>query len=195
MFEAKNYENLIGLPGFSERLLRNHFTLYEAYVTNANKIMETIAGFQIDEKMATLEYAELKRRFGWEYDGMRLHELYFENIAKEKCVIDQDSQLYNKITEDFGSFDNFIKQFMATGAMRGIGWVVLYFDTKADKLIIAWINEHDTGHLAGCAPILVMDVFEHAFMIDYETKKASYIEAFMKVACWSVASDRFAEAK
>lgn len=195
MFQPKKYESLIGLPGFSEKMLRNHFVLYEAYVSNANKILENIAELQIDEKMATPEFAELKRRFGWEYDGIRLHELYFENMMKGNGEPDSNTKIYKKITEDFGSFNNFAKQFMATGAMRGIGWVVLYYDTKSDKLIIAWIDEHDCGHLVGCVPILVMDVFEHAFMTDYETKKALYIEAFMKVACWHVADKRFGKAR
>jgi Fe-Mn family superoxide dismutase len=99
--------------------------------------------------------------------------------------------LFKKIVEDFGSWENWEKNFMATGAMRGIGWAILYFDNQANKLLNVWINEHDTGHLAGCVPILVMDVFEHAYMTDYETKKPEYIGAFMKNICWHVASSRF----
>lgn len=195
MYEAKKYDDLMGLEGFNDELLANHFTLYQGYVTNVNKQLETLANLQIDEKMATPEFAEIKRRFGWEFDGMRLHEYYFENMMKGAEPLEKESELFKKITEDFGSFENWEKNFKATGAMRGIGWVILYYDQQANKLINVWINEHDTGHLAGCVPILVMDVFEHAYMVQYGLKKPDYIEAFMKAICWHVASARFMEAK
>jgi superoxide dismutase, Fe-Mn family len=187
MYEPKKFKNLIGLEGFSEKMLKNHFTLYEGYVTNTNKLVELL---NVQEP-GTPGYAELKRRFGWEFDGMRLHELYFENMLKDASQLEKDSELGKKITEDFGSIENWEKQFKAVAAMRGIGWVILYYDQQAGKLFNVWINEHDKGHLTGCVPILVMDVFEHAYMTDYEIKKADYIEAFMKVVCWPVASARF----
>lgn len=195
MYEAKKYDDLLGLEGFSDELLTNHFTLYQGYVTNVNKQLETLANLQIDEKMATPEFAEIKRRFGWEFDGMRLHEYYFENMMKGGSELEKDSPLLQKIVEDFGSYENWEKNFRAIGAMRGIGWVILYYDQQTNKLINVWINEHDTGHLAGCVPILVMDVFEHAYMVQYGLKKPDYIEAFFKVLCWHVANARFMEAK
>lgn len=195
MYEPKKYDDLLGLEGFSDELLTNHFTLYQGYVTNTNKALESLANLQIDEKMATPEFAEIKRRFGWEFDGMRLHEYYFENMMKGGSELEKDSQLLQKIVEDFGSYENWEKNFKATGSMRGIGWVILYYDQQANKLINVWINEHDTGHLAGCVPILVMDVFEHAYMVQYGLKKPDYIEAFFKVICWHVVSARFMETK
>lgn len=195
MYEARKFEDLIGLEGFSEKLLRNHFTLYEGYVANVNKVSDALAALEKENKMATPEYAELKRRFGWEFDGMRLHELYFENMMRGGSKLESEMLLAKKIVEDLGSVENWEKQFRATAAMRGIGWVVLYYDQEGDKLFNAWINEHDGGHLAGCTPILVMDVFEHAYMTDYEIKKADYINAFMNVICFHVASGRFAQAK
>lgn len=191
MYEAKNYEDLLGLNGFSDELLKNHFTLYQGYVTNTNKALETLASLQIDDKMAAPEFAEVKRRLSWEFDGMRLHEYYFENMMKGAQPLDKNSDLYKKIEKDFGSYENWEKNFKATGAMRGIGWVILYYDKQEDKLLNVWINEHDGGHLAGCQPILVMDVFEHAYMVQYGLKKPDYIEVFMKNICWHVASSRF----
>jgi Fe-Mn family superoxide dismutase len=188
-YTAKDYSKLIGLPGFSETLLKNHFTLYQGYVTNTNKVLDILGLMAKDGKTATPEYAELKRRLGWEFNGMRLHELYFENLGG-KAALDPGGKLARRIVEQFGDIESWEKDFRATGAMRGIGWVVLYEDTTNGRLINFWINEHDVSHPAGCAPLLVMDVFEHAFMIDYGLKRADYIEAFFKAIDWAAVGTR-----
>jgi len=178
-YEAKNYEHLIGMPGFSETLLRNHFTLYQGYVTNTNKLLELLAQMAKDGKIGTPEYAELKRRMGFEWDGMRLHEYYFQNLGG-KGDLAQSSRFRDRVAAVFGSYEAWEADFRGTGAMRGIGWAILYQDGASGALINQWINEHQNNHLAGCAPILVMDVFEHAFMLDYGLKRADYIEAFFR---------------
>jgi Fe-Mn family superoxide dismutase len=188
-YEAKDYGNLIGMEGFSETLLNNHFTLYKGYVTNTNKVLETLAAMLKEGKAGTPEYAELKRRFGWEFNGMRLHEYYFDNLGG-KAPLDKSGKLGKKLAENFGSYEDWEKDFKATGAMRGIGWTILYQDNIGGRLFNQWINEHDVGHPAGCAPILVLDVFEHAFMIDYGLKRADYIEAFFKNINWAAAEGR-----
>jgi Fe-Mn family superoxide dismutase len=185
-YEAKNFESLLGTKGLSDQLLKNHFTLYQGYVTNTNKVSDALAAMAKDGKTATPEYAELKRRFGWEFNGMRLHEYYFENIVKDGKAIDKNSNLYKKIVSEFGSYENWEKDFKATGAMRGIGWVILYYDPLEGRLFNTWINEHDVGHLCGAMPLIIMDVFEHAYMIEYRLKKADYIEAFFKAIDWTV---------
>lgn len=190
-YNANDYANLIGIEGLSDALLNNHFTLYQGYVSNTNKLLDVINQMENDDKTASPEYAELKRRFGWEWNGMRLHELYFKNLAKESEAINQSSTLYQKITSQFGSFEAWEKSFRATGAMRGVGWAILYYDDTNDLLINQWINEHDSAHLAGLKPILVMDVFEHAFMLDYGTKRADYINVFMSHINWPVVTSRF----
>ncbi len=186
-YAAKDYAKLIGMPGFSEALLKNHFTLYQGYVTNTNKVLDTLDQLAKDGKAATPEFAELKRRLGWEFNGMRLHEYYFENLGGGGT---KDGKAGKKIAESFGSYEAWEKDFRATGAMRGIGWVVLYQDTAANRLINFWINEHDVSHPAGCVPLLIMDVFEHAFMLDYGLKRADYIEAFFKNINWEAAEKR-----
>lgn len=191
LYKLKNYDALLGISGLSENLLKNHFTLYQGYVTNTNKLLESLATFLHEGKMATPEYSELKRRFGWEFNGMRLHEYYFENMVKGGGNLDKNSTLFGEIGTQFGSFENWEKDFKATGTMRGIGWVVLYFDQKMDRLLNIWVNEHDVGHLSGATPILIMDVFEHAYMLDYGLKKADYIEAFFKAIDWEVTKKRF----
>jgi Fe-Mn family superoxide dismutase len=188
-YTAKDYSKVIGMEGFSETLLKNHFTLYQGYVTNTNKVMDILSQMLKDDKTGTPEFAELKRRLGWEFNGMRLHEYYFENLGG-KTPLDKNGHLSKKIAEDFVTYEAWEKDFKATGAMRGIGWVVLYQDITNGKLINFWINEHDVSHPAGCNPILIMDVFEHAFMLDYGLKKADYIGAFFKNINWAIVEAR-----
>jgi Fe-Mn family superoxide dismutase len=185
-YEPKNFDNLLGTKGLSDQMLKNHFTLYQGYVTNTNKVSDALNTMLKEGKTTTPEYAELRRRFGWEWNGMRLHELYFGNIVKGGKPIDKNTNLYKKIVADFGSYENWEKDFKATGAMRGIGWVILYYDTWGDRLFNAWINEHDVGHLCAATPLIVMDVFEHAYMVDYGLKKADYIDAFFKAIDWTI---------
>jgi len=188
-YTAKDYSSLIGMKDFSETLLNNHFTLYQGYVTNTNKLLDTLATMLRDDKAGTPEYAELKRRMGFEFNGMRLHEYYFENLGG-KGALDKSGKLGKKLAEEFGSYEDWEKDFRATAAMRGIGWTILYQDNLTGRLINQWINEHETGHPAGCTPILVLDVFEHAFMIDYGLKRADYIAAFFNNINWSAAEAR-----
>jgi Fe-Mn family superoxide dismutase len=183
-YNAKDYNRLLGMEGFSDTLLKNHFTLYQGYVTNTNKLTDALSQLLKEGKTGTPEYAELKRRLGWEFNGMRLHEYYFENLGG-KGGISKTGKLYQKLVESFGSYEAWEKDFKATGSMRGIGWAVLYQDVLSGNFINFWINEHDVGHPSGGMPILIMDVFEHAFMIDYGLKRADYIEAFFKNINWA----------
>ncbi|MFH1315565.1 MAG: hypothetical protein ABIH67_04170, partial [Candidatus Uhrbacteria bacterium] len=89
-YQTKNFSHLLGLPGFSDTMLQNHLTLYEGYVANTNKMIEKIIKLHNDNQMNDPEFAELKRRFGWEFNGMRLHELYFENLTKNTTEPDMD---------------------------------------------------------------------------------------------------------
>jgi Fe-Mn family superoxide dismutase len=189
MYEAKDYSKLIGMKGFSEILLKNHFTLYNGYVTNCNKLLEALMKMFEEDKIGIVEFAELKRRLGWEWNGMRLHELYFENLGGNG-IFPQEGRLSKLINEQFGSYENWKKEFISIGLMRGIGWVILYQDVHTSKLINFWINEHDVGHPAGGNPLLVMDVFEHAYMIDYGLKKKDYIEAFFDNINWNEVEKR-----
>jgi len=193
-YEAKDFSAVLGMDGFSETLLKNHFTLYQGYVANTNKVADALALMAKEGKHGTPEYAELKRRFGWEWNGMRLHELYFGNMAKGGTKADAAPKLAKAIASEFGSLDAWEKDFRSSGAMRGIGWVVLYYDTAGKRLFNCWINEHDAGHPAGAVPMLVMDVFEHAYMTDYGIKRADYISAFFRCINWKEAEARYAAA-
>ncbi len=186
-YQAKDYSNLIGMDGFGETLLNNHFTLYKGYVANTNKIHELLSSKAKDA--TNPEYAELKRRFGFEFNGMRLHEYYFENLGG-KAPLDKLGTLAKKLADACGNSDAWEQDFRATGAMRGIGWTILYQDNVTGWLFNQWINEHEVGHLAGGRPILVMDVFEHAFMTDYGLKRADYIASFFRNIDWKVVENR-----
>jgi Fe-Mn family superoxide dismutase len=188
-YQAKDYTGLIGMEGFSQTLLNNHFTLYQGYVTNTNKLSDLLMAMPKEDKAGGPEYSELKRRFGFEFNGMRLHEYYFENLGG-KTPPEKSGALAKKLADAYGSYDAWEKDFRATGMMRGIGWVILYQDNVTGGLFNQWINEHEVGHLAGCRPILVMDVFEHAFMTDYGLKRADYIAAFFKNINWKVVEGR-----
>ncbi len=191
---VKDFSSLLGVKGLSENLLKAHFALYQGYVANTNKLLEKITAISETGDIAAPEFSEIKRRFGWEWNGMRLHELYFENLSKNHSPFDENSLIAEKTAENFNSRENWKKNFIATAAMRGIGWVIVFYDPTAKKLLNAWINEHDTGHLAGAIPILIMDVFEHAYLADYGIKRADYIKAFFDIIDWNVVNKRLSAA-
>lgn len=192
-YEATNFDNLLGTKGFSDKLLQAHFKLYQGYVANTNKVAELLADMAKSGKIGTPAYAELKRRFGWEFNGMRLHELYFGNLTKEPSAVNKKSAFMKQLEQDFGSFPEWEADFKGTGALRGIGWVILAYDPLGKKLFNTWINEHDVGHLAGAVPLLVMDVFEHAFVMDYDMNRGEYINAFFEAINWAAVEARFKE--
>lgn len=188
-YAAQDFSKLLEMKDFSETLLQNHFTLYQGYVTNTNKLLESLDAMLKEGNASRPEYAEMKRRLGWEFNGMRLHELYFGNLGGTGTP-EQGSALSEKLAASFGSRESWEADFRATGAMRGIGWVGLYQDKTNGRLMNFWINEHDAGHPAGCTPLLIMDVFEHAFMLDFGLKRAVYIDAFFANIDWTTVASR-----
>lgn len=191
-YSAKDYRHLLGMPGFSDALLENHFALYEGYVKHTNKELETFSRLEKEGKADTLEYQETKRHFGWEYDGLRLHEYYFDNLGGNG-----DSSLApglrGLLESQYGSYEQWERAFRATGSVRGIGWAILYQDNLTGRLLNFWINEHDKGHAAGGNPILVMDAWEHAYMLDYGVQRAPYIDAFFRNIDWPKVQARSVE--
>ncbi len=190
---AKDYSYLFGMPGFSDALLKLHFQLYQGYVKNANLLISRLKELELQDRDLTYDYGALKRRFGWEWDGMRLHEFYFDNLGGSD-PLDKSAPLYQRISKDFGSFDAWKKSFTSTGMMRGIGWVILYRDPQTGRLFNVWINEHDLGHLAGGEPLLVMDVFEHAYITQYGLDRGKYLSAFLDNVDWAKVSKRYNDA-
>lgn len=189
-YEAKDFHHLLGMEGFSDALLRNHFELYQGYVKNANALLSEFEAIGRENRRGTPAFAELRRRFGWEWNGMRLHELYFGNLSKSPAALPEGSRLSRLLAEQFGGIEGWTREVEAMGGVRGIGWVVTSYDAATGRLLNVWINEHDQGHLAGAVPIVVMDVFEHAYMIDYGVKKADYVRAFLRHLDWGAAAAR-----
>jgi Fe-Mn family superoxide dismutase len=191
-YVAKDYTYLFGMPGFNDALLKMHFQLYQGYVKNTNLLLARMRELELQDKDLSYDYGALKRRLGWEFDGMRLHELYFENLGGDE-PLDKSSELYQRLEKDFGSYEGWKKNFTAVGLMRGIGWAILYRDPMTGRLINTWINEHDLGHLAGGDPIVVMDVFEHAYITQYGLDKGKYISAFFDNVKWDKVDKRYSE--
>lgn len=190
LYSAKDFSRLLGTPGFSDALLTQHFELYSGYVKNANALHDELHA-TAPAKPPTPTWSELKRRFGWEWNGMRLHEVYFGNLTKRPSKVEKSDALLTQISRDFGSHDAWEKEFRATGSLRGSGWAALVWDAEARRLFNVWVDEHDRGHLAGSAVLLLMDAFEHAYMADYGTKRGEYIDAFLAAADWGAAARRF----
>lgn len=189
-YAVKDYQHLLKMQGFTPALLEMHFKLYAGYVKNTNDLLSKLASMDA----GSYEYGALKRRVGWEFDGMRLHELYFDTLGGDGKP-DVKSPLYTALAAQFGSYEAWKKDFIATGMMRGIGWAILYQDPANGKLINVWINEHDVGHLATSAPLLVMDVFEHAYMPQFGLDRAKYIDVLFSNLNWNAAAQRYAGKK
>jgi Fe-Mn family superoxide dismutase len=190
-YKAKDFSHLLGMKGISDNTLNTHFKLYQGYVTNLNLLISLLNQYAAEGKQKSPQFQEIKRRLGWEFDGVQLHELYFSNLGGKNSQLDQNSSLAQRIANDFGNFDTWKKDFVDTGMLRGIGWVVLYQDPIEGRLINTWIGEHDIGHLAGGKPILIMDVWEHAYMLDYNIDRMAYITAFFENINWDVVTKRF----
>jgi superoxide dismutase, Fe-Mn family len=194
LYSTKDFTRLLGTPGFSDALLTQHFELYNGYVTNANALHDELEAAS-PAKPPTPAWSELKRRFGWEGNGMRLHEMYFGNLTKKRASLERADSLGMQISRNFGSHEAWGKEFRATGSLRGIGWAALVWDAERSRLFNVWVDEHNRGHLAGCPVLLLMDVFEHAYVGDYGTKRGEYIDAFLAAADWELATHRFETAR
>jgi len=184
-YPVQDFSHLKGLNGISDKTLEIHFKLYAGYVKNTNDLNEKIIELTEAGKSGSLEYAELKRRYGFEYNGMRLHEYYFGNMKAGGGELKKDGPLGKLITETYSSIDVWKNDFFKVGAMRGVGWAILFQDPFTKTLSNHWITLHEEGNIAGFQPILVMDAWEHAFLLDYvPADRPKYIEAFYSNIDW-----------
>jgi Fe-Mn family superoxide dismutase len=187
--------NLSGLQGISDKTLELHFKLYEGYVSATNTLQEKIAEFLQDGKVDQEEmpaYSELTRRLGFEYNGMVLHEYYFGNLKRGGSSEPESNSAFVQATQSsHGSYDIWKADFVGIGKMRGVGWAVCYRDPETDRLSNHWITLHEIGNVAGYKPVLVMDVWEHAFLLDYApAERPKYIEAFFANTDWGAVEER-----
>jgi superoxide dismutase, Fe-Mn family len=193
-YQTKSFD-LHGLNGISDRTLETHFKLYAGYVKETNRLNQDIQEFLKDGKVDQEEipaYSELTRRLGFEYNGMILHELYFGNLVKsEQKGPSRDSAFLKVITDSFGGYELWKTDFTSVGNMRGIGWAICYQDPATGYVSNHWVTLHEHGNVAGFIPLLVMDVWEHAYLLDYQpAERSRYIDAFFANINWSAIDAR-----
>lgn len=193
-YKPKSFD-LSGLTGISDQTLEMHFKLYEGYVKNTNTLNDQIAEMMKGGELAAdlmPKYSELKRRLGFEYNGMVLHEYYFENMKKDAGDDPEKGSAFRSAVEkEFGSYETWKADFANVGKMRGIGWAICFRDPRTGRLSNNWVNDHENGNIAGYTPVVVMDVWEHAFLLDYKpADRPKYIESFMANVDWSAVESR-----
>ena len=187
--------NIPELVGISAKTTEEHLKLYSGYVKHANLILQKIAELSSDMETNMYLISGLQRRFGFEFDGMRNHEYYFKSFEGGPKEFNSDSELAKAINENFGSYENWLSIFKSIATTRGIGWAILYYDTKTKRLLNTWVDEQHMGHLTGLSPILALDMWEHSFVADYQPSgKKSYIEDFFKNINWEVIGGNFEQA-
>jgi Fe-Mn family superoxide dismutase len=191
-YTPKSFAQLKGLKGISDNVLESHFKLYEGYVNRANKLTDALSALTKEGQAAGTNpaYAEMTRRLGFEYNGMVLHEYYFENLTPNAPK--EALAKFKKAAEaSFGSYETWFADFRGVATMPGIGWAITYQNPANGWLSNHWVNLHEEGNIAGFAPILVMDAWEHAFVPDYKpTERAKYVEAYFQNIDWAVLETR-----
>jgi Fe-Mn family superoxide dismutase len=197
IYAEQTFDRLRGLDGISDAQIKEHLALYAGYVRQVNALHDELAELRNRGRASGTdhEFAELTRRLGFEYNGMILHEYYFSNLrpgAEPRPA--PTTKVAQGLTESFGSVEQWRLDFHAIGSMRGIGWVILAQDPVTRRLTNHWVTLHEIGVPASFKPILVMDVWEHAFMRDHAaTEKGRYLEAFFRNIDWRIVEHRFEE--
>lgn len=198
-FEEKKF-NIPKLKGISEKTIEEHLKLYAGYVKNANSILEKMPEYRSyakEDAFAPYAVGELARRFSFEYNGMRNHEVYFASLENGPKSLSKSSKLFEMIGQEWGSFDAWLNEFKTLAlTTRGIGWMTLWYDRKDQRLLMSWMDEQHLGLLNDCAMILGLDMWEHSYVVDYAPSgKKQYIEDFFENLNWSVVEGNFESAK
>ena len=190
-YKARAFPLEAGLPGLSKELLGEHLTLYKGYVGRCNALLADLLAAE-KEARATPAVQELRRRLGFEFSGMRLHELYFSALKDKPGAPSASHPLQQAIRAGWGSFDAWWGGFKATCTMPGIGWAALVKDPFTGRLMNAWFQDHENAIPVGAVPLLVVDVWEHAYLKDYgATARAKYVDAVRPLIDWSIVEKRF----
>jgi len=193
-FEEKKF-NITKLKGISEKTIEEHLKLYVGYVKNSNLILEHIEELVKDADKYAYELGEIQRRFSFEYNGMRNHEVYFDSFSNEAKNLNDESELKKQIKSDLGSFELWLNRFKAIALTRGVGWAMLWYDRGDKRLLASWVDEQHLGQLSGCTPILALDMWEHSYVADYQPSgKKNYIEDFFANLNWENVENNFSKA-
>lgn len=190
-YRVREFNHLRGLKGISDAQLEQHFKLYEGYVKQTNLLREQVGEWMAKGQTDSPIFAELNRRLPFEQNGMVLHEYYFDNMAAPGNDIPKGGLLESAIGESFGSVDAYRKDLLALAKMRGVGWVLTLQDPTTGWLSNRWVTLHQDGNIAGYRPILALDVWEHAWTVDFKpTERAKYLETWFGNVNWKVAESR-----
>lgn len=177
--------NIPVLKGISQKTIEEHLKLYAGYVKHANLVLEKIKELKQDAEKNAYTLGEVNRRFGFEFNGMRNHEVYFKSLEDGSTPLTTSGPLAKALAEQWGSFDTWLAEFKAIALTRGVGWAMLYFDPVSGKLLNAWVDEQHLGQLQNCTLILGLDMWEHSYVADYQPSgKKQYVEDFFLNVNW-----------
>jgi Fe-Mn family superoxide dismutase len=181
------------LHGISREQLDVHLKLYEGYVNALNGLRKLEADLSADPVKNALALDGAHRRCAFEFNGARMHELYFSQWEHKAAALGHDSALGTALRHQYGSLPAWEEEFRTLAKTRGIGWVVLLYDRAQELFLNVWVDEHHIGQHAGVPVVLVMDMWEHAYMVDYTpAEKTEYVDAFFRNLNWDVMETRFA---
>ncbi|MDP3661551.1 MAG: Fe-Mn family superoxide dismutase [bacterium] len=187
--------NIPPLNGISQKTVEEHLKLYAGYVKHANLVLEKIKELKHDVEKNAYALAEVNRRFGFEFNGMRNHEVYFRSLEGGSTTLTASGPVAKAIAERWGSFEVWLTEFKAIALTRGIGWAMLYYDPVSKQFLNAWVDEQHLGQLQNCSLILGLDMWEHSFVYDYQPSgKKQYVEDFFVNLNWEVVEQNFAAA-
>ncbi len=190
-FEEKKF-NIPELKRLSAKSIEEHLKLYAGYVKHSNLILQKIEELSTDSEKNAYALGEVQRRFGFEYNGMRNHEVYFDSLSDGATPLSKDSMLRGALAEEWGSFDAWLARFKAIAMTRGIGWAMLYWDRDEKRLVHAWVDEQHLGQLQNCTLVLALDMWEHSFVADYHPSgKKQYVEDFFENLNWTKVEGNF----
>jgi Fe-Mn family superoxide dismutase len=191
-YQERSFD-LPALSGISDQQIDAHLKLYSGYVKHTNHILEKIDELSADPEKNKYEVAELRRRFGFEFNGMRNHEHYFGDLSGGAAELDPNAALAKKMNEDFGSPSDWETEFkQIAGSVRGSGWTFLMYDRTVDRLMNVWVTEHHLGQFTELQPIVALDMWEHAYMVDYlPSEKSAYIDSYLANLNWQTIANKF----
>jgi Fe-Mn family superoxide dismutase len=194
-FEEQKF-NIGELKGISAKNIEEHLKIYAGYVTHSNLVLEKITELSANAEANMPLLSGLQKRFGFEYNGMRNHEVYFNSLSGTASPISENSELRKMIIEEWGSFEKWLELFKSIATTRGVGWAMLYFDRKENRLMNAWVDEQHLGQLQDCTLILALDMWEHSFVYDFQPSgKKQYIEVFFENLNWEVIENNLLKIK
>ena len=193
-FTAKTFA-IPALKGISAKSIEEHLKLYAGYVKNANSVLAAVEDMKKDSEKNAYALGEFMRRFSFEYNGMRNHEVYFSSLEGGAQALKDGSDVKHMIEAEWGSVESFLSAFKALALTRGIGWAVLWFDRREQRFLMSWVDEQHLGQLQDCAPILALDMWEHSYVADYQPSgKKQYVEDFFANLNWGVIEENLKKA-